>query len=153
MTDAAAAQSAPRGGVALGWLRVYRDLLGNRPLVRLLLGEFVSGIGDWLYIVAIFVVIYSESGSAALVGAFGAIRLLPYVVLSVPAGIIADRVDRRIVLLVSDLYRGALMVVMAKRAIAARHEWRATHPNTGDQLDPRSPSITPSPAASLSPPS
>ena len=94
-------------------LRVYRDLLGNRPLVRLLLGEFVSGIGDWLYIVAIFVVIYSESGSAALVGAFGAVRLLPYVVLSVPAGIVADRFDRRIVLLVSDLYRGGLMVVMA----------------------------------------
>ena len=33
--------------------------------------------------------------------------------LSVPAGIVADRFDRRIVLLVSDLYRGGLMVVMA----------------------------------------
>ena len=94
-------------------LRVYRDLLGNRPLIRLLLGEFVSGIGDWLYIVAIFVVIYRESGDASLVGAFGAVRLLPYVFLSVPAGIVADRFDRRLVLLVSDLYRGSLMVVMA----------------------------------------
>ena len=94
-------------------LNVYRELLGNRPLMRLLLGEFVSGIGDWLYIVAIFVVIYRESGDAALVGAFGGIRLLPYVFLSVPAGIVADRFDRRIVLLVSDLYRGSLMVLMA----------------------------------------
>jgi MFS family permease len=94
-------------------LNVYRELLGNRPLMRLLLGEFVSGIGDWLYIVAIFVVIYRESGNAALVGAFGGIRLLPYVILSVPAGIVADRFDRRMVLLVSDLYRGSLMVVMA----------------------------------------
>jgi len=94
-------------------LRVYRELLGNRPLVRLLFGEFVSGIGDWLYIVAIFVVIYRESGDASLVGAFGAVRLLPYVLLSVPAGIVADRFDRRLVLLVSDLYRGVLMVVMA----------------------------------------
>jgi len=94
-------------------LRVYRDLLGNRPLIRLLLGEFVSGIGDWLYIVAIFVVIYRESGDASLVGAFGAVRLLPYVFLSVPAGIVADRFDRRLVLLTSDLYRGSLMVVMA----------------------------------------
>jgi MFS family permease len=81
--------------------------------MRLLLGEFVSGIGDWLYIVAIFVVIYRESGDASLVGAFGAVRLLPYVFLSVPAGFVADRFDRRLVLLVSDLYRGALMVVMA----------------------------------------
>ncbi len=94
-------------------LNVYRELLGNRPLMRLLLGEFVSGIGDWLYIVAIFVVIYRESGDAALVGAFGGIRLLPYVILSVPAGIVADRFDRRMVLLVSDLYRGSLMVLMA----------------------------------------
>jgi len=94
-------------------LNVYRELLSNRPLMRLLIGEFVSGIGDWLYIVAIFVVIYRESGDAALVGAFGGIRLLPYVILSVPAGIVADRFDRRMVLLVSDLYRGSLMVLMA----------------------------------------
>jgi MFS family permease len=99
--------------VHVSGLRVYRELLSNRPLMRLLLGEFISGIGDWLYIVAIFVVIYRESGDASLVGAFGAIRLLPYVVLSVPAGFVADRFDRRLVLLVSDLYRGALMVVMA----------------------------------------
>jgi MFS family permease len=94
-------------------LRVYRELLGNTPLIRLLVGEFISGIGDWLYIVAIFVVIYRESGDAALVGAFGGIRLLPYVFLSVPAGFIADRFDRRMILLVSDLFRGLLMVVMA----------------------------------------
>jgi MFS family permease len=94
-------------------LRVYRELLGNGPLIRLLIGEFISGIGDWLYIVAIFVVIYRESGDAALVGAFGGIRLLPYVILSVPAGIVADRFDRRLVLLVSDIYRGSLMVLMA----------------------------------------
>jgi MFS family permease len=97
----------------LSGLRVYRDLLANKRLTRLLVGEFISGIGDWLYIVAIFVVIYRDSGDAALVGAFGAIRLLPYVLLSVPAGILADKFDRRMVLLVSDLFRGALMVVMA----------------------------------------
>jgi MFS family permease len=97
----------------LSGLRVYRDLLGNRPLMRLLIGEFISGIGDWLYIVAIFVVIYRESGDASLVGAFGAVRLLPYVFLSVPAGFVADKFDRRLVLLVSDLYRGMLMVIMA----------------------------------------
>src|SRR4029079_1227694 len=94
-------------------LRVYRDLVRNGPLIRLLSGEFISGIGDWLYIVAIFVVIYRESGDAALVGVFGAIRLLPYLILSVPAGIVADRFDRRMVLLVSDVYRCVLMIVMA----------------------------------------
>ena len=93
-------------------LGVYRQLLANRPLTRLLAGEFISGIGDWLYIVAIFVVIYRDTGDAALVGLFGAARVVPYVVLSVPAGIIADRFDRRLVLLVSDLWRGAIMVAL-----------------------------------------
>lgn len=96
----------------MGGLSVYRSLLSNRPLSWLLLGEFISGIGDWLYIVAVFVVIYEDSGDAALVGAFGAIRLLPYVFLSVPAGVVADRFERRLILLVSDLYRGGIMVLI-----------------------------------------
>ena len=87
-------------------------LLSNRPLTKLLLGEFISGIGDWLYIVAIFVVIYRETSDAAIVGLFGAVRLVPYIVLSVPAGVIADRFDRRLVLLFSDLLRGGVMVLM-----------------------------------------
>jgi MFS family permease len=94
-------------------LGVYRQLLANRPLTRLLVGEFISGIGDWLYIVAVFVLIYRETGDAALVGIFGAVRVIPYVALSIPAGMIADRFDRRLVLLVSDLWRGLMMVLLA----------------------------------------
>ena len=93
-------------------LGVYRQLLANRPLTKLLIGEFISGIGDWLYIVAIFVVIYRESGDAALVGLFGAIRLIPYIFLSIPAGIVADRFERRLVLLSSDLFRGSIMLIL-----------------------------------------
>jgi MFS family permease len=93
-------------------LRVYRDLLANQPLTRLLVGEFISGIGDWLYIVAIFVVIYRESGDAALVGLFGGLRLVPYILLSIPAGLVADRFERRLVLLASDIGRGIIMVLL-----------------------------------------
>ena len=93
-------------------LGVYRQLLANRPLTKLLAGEFISGIGDWLYIVAIFVVIYRETGDAALVGLFGAVRVIPYVLLSIPAGLVADRFERRLVLLVSDIVRGSVMVVL-----------------------------------------
>jgi MFS family permease len=37
----------------------------------------------------------------------------PYVILSVPAGIVADRYDRRRILIVTDVARGALMVLLA----------------------------------------
>ena len=74
----------------------YLDVLRRSPaLARLLAGEFVSGIGDWLYLVAVLVVVYAESSSPALLGIVGAARILPYVLLSVPAGIVADRFDRR----------------------------------------------------------
>jgi MFS family permease len=97
----------------------YRDLLANRPLTRLLGGEFVSAIGDWLYIVALLVVIYTETGDPLLLGLFGAVRSIPYIVLSVPAGIVADRFDRRLILLVTDLARAACMLGMA--AVLALH--------------------------------
>jgi len=57
-------------------------------------------------------VIYSETGDPLILGLFGAVRVIPYIVLSVPAGIVADRYDRRLVLLVTDLARAACMVAM-----------------------------------------
>ena len=92
-------------------LGVYRQLLANRPLTKLLVGEFISGIGDWLYIVAIFVVIYTQTNDAALLGIFGAVRLFPYILLSIPAGFVADRFERRLVLLVSDRLGGSIMIL------------------------------------------
>jgi MFS family permease len=93
-------------------LGVYRHLLQNRPLTKLLIGEFISGIGDWLYIVAIFVVIYTQTNDAALLGIFGAVRLFPYILLSIPAGFVADRFERRLVLLASDAFRGSIMILL-----------------------------------------
>jgi MFS family permease len=94
-------------------LRAYRGLLSNGPLVRLLGGEFVSSIGDWLYLVALLIVVYQASSDPLLLGLVGAARILPYVVLSIPAGIIADRFERRLVLLVTDVARGLIMLAMA----------------------------------------
>ncbi|MEX1172591.1 MAG: MFS transporter [Chloroflexota bacterium] len=96
----------------MGALATYRGLLGNRPLVRLLAGEFVSGIGDWLYLVALLVIVYRESTDPLLLGIVGGARIIPYIVLSVPAGIAADRFDRRLILLVTDVARGLIMVAL-----------------------------------------
>ena len=94
-------------------LRAYRLLLRNRPLTRLLVGEFVSSIGDWLYLVAILILVYDVSNDPLVLGLVGAARVLPYVILSIPAGLIADRYDRRLILLVTDVARGLLMLLMA----------------------------------------
>lgn len=97
----------------MGVLRAYRGLLVDRALIRLLVGEFISSVGDWLYLVALLVIVYERSNDAVLLGIVGAARVLPYVLLSVPAGIVADRFDRRLILLATDLARGAIMLAMA----------------------------------------
>ena len=80
--------------------------------MRLFAGEFISGIGDWLYLVALLVIVYNESNDPLILGIVGAARIIPYVILSVPAGVIVDRFDRRLVLLVTDVARGTIMLVM-----------------------------------------
>ena len=94
-------------------LRSYASLRVDGALVRLLVGEFISSIGDWLYLVALLVVVYERSNDATLLGIVGAARVLPYVVFSVPAGYIADHYDRRLVLLSTDIARGTIMVALA----------------------------------------
>jgi MFS family permease len=94
-------------------LGAYRRVLANRALSRLLLGEFISSIGDWLYLVALLIIVYQRTQDAVLLGVIGAARILPYLFLSVPAGIVADRFDRRMVLLITDLARGLVMIALA----------------------------------------
>ena len=105
-------------------VRSYRDLFRRNPaLAQLLAGEFISGIGDWLYLVAILVVVYAESNSPVLLGIIGAARILPYVLLSVPAGMVADRFDRKMVLLVTDVARGVIMIGLALAVSVSSPTW------------------------------
>ena len=94
-------------------IAAYRTIAGNRNLLRLFIGEFVSGIGDWLYLVALLVIVYRESSDPFLLGLIGGARIIPYVLLSVPAGVVVDRYDRRLVLIVTDIIRGLAMIGLA----------------------------------------
>ncbi len=73
----------------------------------------MSGIGDWLYLVALLVVVYQRDSSAVVLGIVGAARVTPYILLSVPAGMLVDRFDRRMILIVTDIARGLTMVGLA----------------------------------------
>ncbi len=107
----------------MGVVAAYRRVLGNGPLARLLFGEFVSSIGDWLYLVALLVLIWDVAKDPLLLGLVGAARIVPYILLSVPAGIVADRFDRRLVLLVTDVARGVIMLLIAAAVLANMSVW------------------------------
>jgi MFS family permease len=113
VTDSTSEQD--RGGASRAGqiVAAYRGVLRNPALVRLLIGEFVSSIGDWLYLVAIMILVYTATESAAWLGIIGAVRILPYVLLSLPAGFAADRFDRRLILIWTDIARGVIMLAIA----------------------------------------
>jgi MFS family permease len=107
----------------MGVIAVYRRVLGNGALARVLFGEFVSSIGDWLYLVALLVLIWNETRDPVILGIVGAARIVPYILLSVPAGIVADHYDRRLVLLVTDVVRGVIMVGIAAAVVVDAPIW------------------------------
>lgn len=89
------------------------SLPGGRSFRLLLTGLAVSSAGDWLYNVALLALVYGATGSPTWVALTTAARVLPIVVLGPLGGVMADRYDRRRLIVVSDLVRAALMVALA----------------------------------------
>jgi predicted MFS family arabinose efflux permease len=78
----------------------------------------VSQVGDWMYNLALVVLVYDRTHSALWAGVTTAARVVPVVVLGPLGGVLADRFDRRRIMIVCDLARMGLMVVLAAVAAA-----------------------------------
>jgi MFS family permease len=90
--------------------RLRLRLPGGRSFHLLLASLAVSSCGDWLYNVALLALVYERTGSATWVALTTAARVLPVVALGPLGGVLADRYDRRRLIVVSDLVRALLMV-------------------------------------------
>ena len=89
-------------------LRALADVFRNRALRRLQLASMGSVIGNWGYIVALFVYAYDQGGAAA-VGLVSVIRMIPAALAAPLTGSLADRFDRRRVMISADVVRAVLM--------------------------------------------
>ncbi len=85
------------------------SLLRNVHFMRLFVGQGISFLGDAISMIALVVLVVQITGSASAVGGALVARLLPTLA-SPLAGVLADRLDRRVVLVASDLARAALVV-------------------------------------------
>jgi MFS family permease len=94
-----------------------RSALRHRSFRRLLTGLAVSQAGDWLYNVALLAFVYERTHSAGWLAATTAARVLPIVVLGPLGGVLADRFDRRRVMVASDVLRAVLMLGLAAVAL------------------------------------
>jgi len=91
----------------------YLQLLRVRPFRDLWLGQAISQFGDAFYYVVFLFMVKKITGSAAMVGYVGALEAVPYLLFSPYAGVLADRLDRRRIMLSSDLVSGAILVLFA----------------------------------------
>ena len=77
----------------------------NRDYMLLWSGQIVSNVGTQVSQLAFPLLILTLTGSAAQAGFAGALRALPYVIFSLPAGALIDRWDRKRTMILCDTGR------------------------------------------------
>jgi len=86
-----------------------QSLWHNRDYLLLWGGQAVSTVGTGMSRLAFPLLVLAITGSAAVTGLAGAAEALPYIFLSLPAGALVDRWDRKRVMLLCDTGRALAM--------------------------------------------
>ena len=90
----------------------FRDVLAIPAFRRLWLAQLGSQLGEAIALVAMPLLVYGLTGSAELLSLIFILQLLPRVVLAPIAGLLADRLDRRRIILGADLARAGLVALL-----------------------------------------
>jgi len=84
----------------------YFPLLKQNPsFSNLWYGQVISELGNWVNSIALYTLILQLTGSGMAMAAAMMAKLLPMVIISPFAGVVIDRMDRRTVLIASDILR------------------------------------------------
>src|SRR6185503_2304108 len=82
----------------------------NRNFRLLYFGQTISQLGDWFNSVAVFALLLDLTGSATAVAWMMITQFMPIAIVGPIAGVIVDRVDRRRLMIATDLLRGCLIL-------------------------------------------
>ena len=82
------------------------------------IGSFVSNVGTWMQTVALGWLIYEMTGSASWLGTVSFAANAPMLLFGLVGGAVADRSDRRLVLVGTQAVAGAAALLLA--ALTAR---------------------------------
>jgi MFS family permease len=96
----------------------------NRNFRLLFFGQAVSQLGDWFNSVAVYALLLDLTGSATAVAWMMIVQFLPIAIIGPMAGVVVDRVDRRRLMILTDVVRG--VVVLGLLLVRTRdHVWLA----------------------------
>jgi MFS family permease len=108
----------------MGFLRGIMDATGYRSAwrhrdVRLLIGsQIISMTGSWAFNVALLAYVYQQTHSLGWVGLASALRLVPMLFLSPYGGVLAERFERRQVMMMSNVLALVWQALLAGVALA-----------------------------------
>lgn len=103
--------------------RLPAVLREQRQFRLLFAGQSLSVIGDRITFIALPFAVLSIGGSAAEVGLVIGATTIPFLLLSLVAGVVADRIDRRTLMLASDVTRLICQLVAGGLLVAGDAEW------------------------------
>ncbi|MGV9345199.1 MFS transporter [Streptomyces spiralis] len=89
----------------------------SRDFRRLWVSGLISNFGSFLTFVALPVQMKELTGSAAAVGAIGAVELVPLIVFGLYGGALADALDKRWLIVWSEVGQGVLSAVLLVNAM------------------------------------
>ena len=92
---------------------VLRALLAERDFRQIWLAGAVVGALRWLELLAVSIYVLEETGSAFTVALLAFVRMAPLFLFGIPAGALADRFDRRTLLLI-----GLVTLALSAAALA-----------------------------------
>jgi MFS family permease len=87
-------------------------VLRHRELRALWLSDWISDVGNFITFIALAVYIHDLTGSTTAIGLALALRALPRFTIGPFAGLLADRMDRRKLVIASNLIRAVLVAAL-----------------------------------------
>src|SRR5207253_8717537 len=107
-------------------LQTFRALR-HRNYALFFSGQFISLIGTWMQSIALGWLVLKLTHSAFQLGLVSAIGSIPVLLLSLPAGVLADRLNKRNVLVLTQtssmILALALGVLTLERVVRVEHIW------------------------------
>lgn len=96
----------------MSWTEARRQR-GDRAFRALWLGQSVSLLGSHVSLIVLPLIAAVVLGASVFqVGLLAALETLPYLVASLPAGLLADRVERRMLLVAADIGRAFVLLLI-----------------------------------------
>lgn len=125
MEGEAAASKPAASAVGRASERPHRlGVLRHKHYRNIFVASFISNIGGWMEMVGIQMIVAKATGSLTMLGYFAAAQLLPILFLGILGGLLADRVNRKKLLVFTQA-----MLMLIAAGVAAAAYWSSELPS------------------------